>query len=592
MEKRTLIAVVLAILIMVVWYGFIAPPPKRSEDPERATPAVGGESQVEGQPDESTPFTGEGLSEGEESAEEPELAEPDAERIAADGEETVRVSQRFFEIELTNAGARALSWKLIDYTTPDGQPLELLPRYQDGESAFLSVELDDPVLSDALNEALYVVERERLFAEGEQGPGERITFEWSDGRGLSARKVLEFREDDYLVSVVLEVIDRGRVRPARLVLGPGFGAQEEAGARSNYYYDGQIAVNRAGEVTRLKRRKLGADTTVAGNFVWAGIEDQYFTALVLPPGTDDRITWRSVELTALPQPGAALDDKAPEARKEPLIAVSLPEEGGWLYIGPKKYKLLREIGFELDKAVWFSSIDWLRPIVKYLFLALLWFYDTIAGNYGLAIVLATVVLRLLLFPVNQYSMVSMKKSQLQMQRLQPKIKAIKAKYKKKDAQSRGKINQETMELYRKEGVNPMGGLTGCLPLLAQFPILIGFYNMLTVAVELRGAPFFGWIQDLSLKDPFYITPVLMGVTMFIQQKMAMSKIKDPQQLQQQRIMLFMPIMFTVICVQMPAGLVLYWFVNNLLGMGQQWLVNRQTGRLELPPPKPKKKSKA
>jgi YidC/Oxa1 family membrane protein insertase len=185
-------------------------------------------------------------------------------------------------------------------------------------------------------------------------------------------------------------------------------------------------------------------------------------------------------------------------------------------------------------------------------------------------------------------MVAMKKQQLQMQRLQPKIKAIKAKHKKKDSQSRAKINQETMELYKKEGINPAGGLSGCLPLLAQFPNLNGFYNMLTVAIELRGAPFFGWIQDLSVKDPFYITPLLMGVTMFTQQKMAMSKIKDPQQLQQQRMMLFMPIMFTVICVQMPSGLVLYWFVNNLLGMGQQYLVNRQTAKLDGPQPKPKK----
>jgi len=179
-----------------------------------------------------------------------------------------------------------------------------------------------------------------------------------------------------------------------------------------------------------------------------------------------------------------------------------------------------------------------------------------------------------------------------MQRLQPKIKAIKAKYKKKDAQSRAKINQETMELYRKEGINPMGGLSGCLPLLAQFPILIGFYNMLTVAVELRGAPFFGWIQDLSIKDPYYITPILMGVTMFTQQKMAMSKIKDPQQLQQQRMMLFMPLMFMVICVQMPSGLVLYWFVNNLLGIGQQYLVNKQTSKLTEPEPRKPKKAKA
>jgi len=142
------------------------------------------------------------------------------------------------------------------------------------------------------------------------------------------------------------------------------------------------------------------------------------------------------------------------------------------------------------------------------------------------------------------------------------------------------MNQEMMDLYKREGINPMGGVTGCLPLFAQFPILIGFYNMLTVAVELRGAPFFGWIHDLSVKDPYSISPILMGATMFWQQKLAMSKITDPQQLQQQRFMMFMPFFFTFICFKMPAGLVLYWFVNNLLGMGQQWLVNRHTMRLE------------
>jgi len=580
MEKRAIIAIVLAILIMVVWIKFVAPPPP----PPAQEPGAGSEIS-ETAPEEPLPAAG-----SEAAAENAPAgaAEPDEAPVAAESAETLRVGNRFFEVELSNAGARALSWRLRDYTTPDGQPLELLPRYEDGGSVFLTVDVDDAVINDALDEALYQVEREPLHQEGERASGERITFTWSDGRGLSARKVLEFREDDYLVRVDVEVVDRGRPRPARLVLGPGFGAQEESGARSNYYYDGQIVTNDRGLVARLSRRKQGPEGMAAGRFVWAGLEDQYFAALVLTGGDSDRVAWRTEELTPVPEPGASPDAKAPEPRGEPVLSVAVPDQGTRLYVGPKKFNLLRGMGFELQKAVWFSSYGWLRPIVKYLFLALLWIHDSIAGNYGLAIVLATMVLRLLLFPVNQYSMVSMKKSQLQMQRLQPKIKAIKAKYKKKDAQTRAKINQETMELYRKEGVNPMGGLSGCLPLLAQFPILIGFYNMLTVAVELRGAPFFGWIGDLSLKDPYYITPILMGVTMFIQQKMAMSKIKDPQQLQQQRMMLFMPLMFTVICVQMPSGLVLYWFVNNLLGMGQQWLVNRQTGRLEEPSPRPKR----
>jgi YidC/Oxa1 family membrane protein insertase len=139
------------------------------------------------------------------------------------------------------------------------------------------------------------------------------------------------------------------------------------------------------------------------------------------------------------------------------------------------------------------------------------------------------------------------------------------------------MNEEMMALYRKEGVNPMGGMSGCLPLLIQFPILIGFYNMLTVAIELRGAPFFGWIQDLTLKDPFYVTPLLMGATMFFQQKMTTTPVGDPTQ---RRIMLMMPIVFTVMFLNLPSGLVLYWFVNNLLGIGQQWLVNRHVGRVE------------
>jgi YidC/Oxa1 family membrane protein insertase len=296
---------------------------------------------------------------------------------------------------------------------------------------------------------------------------------------------------------------------------------------------------------------------------------------VIPLADRAELRWSTVELGA---ETAGEADEQPDPK--PIVALTVPAEGARLYFGPKKYTLLVELGHQLDRVVWFSSFDWLWPIVEYLFLGLVWLHDHVARDWGAAIVLATVLLRLVLFPVNQYSMVSMKKTQIQMQRLQPKIKAIRNKYKKvKDAANRNKMNQEMMELYRKEGVNPMGGLTGCLPLLAQFPILIGFYNMLTVAVELRGAPFI-WVSDLSAPDPIWVLPILMGGTMFIQQRMAMTKVKDPQQLQQQRIMLFMPIVFGIIGISMPSGLVLYWFVNNLLGIGQQWLVNRNTARLE------------
>jgi YidC/Oxa1 family membrane protein insertase len=583
--KRVLIAIVLSALILIVWFGIIAPPPK----PPQRQPAETGTSADEITEAPLDSATLDSAAEEEAASTEGEIE--DEQRVAAESEERIRVATRFFEAELSNLGGRAVSWRLTQFTTGEDQPLELLPAYTDGDSAFLAVELDDAHLARELNEALYAVERETLPTDPQRGPGERITFSYNDGRGLAAIKVLEFRDNDYLVDVSLEVIDRGRPRPAMLTLGPGFAAQEIGRGRSNYYYDGQAVINSQGQVTHFRRRKMKNDQMLGGKILWAGLEDQYFAALIVAGQGTDRAGWRNVVVTR--QPGTDQEaDEAPEPGPEPILAVSIPPDGVKLFIGPKDYKLLRASGFDMQEAVWFSSIGWLRPIVRTLFLALLWIHDNVAHNYGLAIILATVVLRLLLFPLNQYSMVNMKKQQLQMQKLQPKMKGIKAKYKKKDAKTRAAMNQEMMELYRKEGVNPAGGLTGCLPLLAQFPILIGFYNMLTVAIELRGAPFFGWIQDLSLKDPLYITPVLMGVTMFAQQKMAMSKIKDPQQLQQQRMMLFMPFMFAFICMQMPSGLVLYWFVNNVLGIGQQWLVNKQTGRLAAPAPKAKKVKKA
>jgi YidC/Oxa1 family membrane protein insertase len=581
MEKRALIAIVISFLILVGW-SYLFPPAKPPVEPPRSVEQESGASEQQPLPVETDAFPA--------APPEEELAGDDP-VMQADAEEQIQITNDVHDILLSNRGGLASSWKLLRYTTPDGHPLELLPTFEENGAGFLAIELDDMALAESFRDALYNVERESVFAEGDKGPGEKIIFSWSDGRGLKAVKTLLFREGEYVVEVGLEVTDRGRRLPARLSLGPGFAAQEPSTNKSNYYYNGQVVFNQSGEVTRLRKKRLDSIGSFSGQVRWAGLEDQYFAALIVPQDSPVQVSWRTTELTVRPPFPEGEDDEKIEAEPEPLLSVALPSGGAKLYVGPKKYTMLRATGYELEKSVWFSSYGWLRPIVKALFLALIWIHDNVAGNYGLAIILATVVLRLILFPVNQYSMVKMKKSQLQMQHLQPKIKSIKAKYKKsKDAQSRAKMNQEMMALYKQEGINPMGGMAGCLPLLAQFPILIGFYNMLTVAVELRGAPFFGWIMDLSQKDPYWITPLLMGVTMFVQQKLAMTKIKDPQQLQQQRFMMFMPFMFTFICLQMPSGLVLYWFVNNVLGIGQQWLVNRQTGRLETPARKGKAKA--
>jgi YidC/Oxa1 family membrane protein insertase len=574
-EKRLIIAIAASVLILVV-FSWLAP--KREPTPPPEQPVVSGEQLEPTEESRPTPSFDE-----EVDAEEDAEAAPPVEAemaVAAETEQEVRVDTGLIEVVLTNRGGRALTWTLQHYTTSDGAPLQMFPQFVDQQDRPMAIDLDDRSLADLLNDALYTVERKKLSSKGSLTSGERITFAWSDGRGLSAEKTYEFREGSYLVDVGVEVLDRGRRLPARLTLGPGFAAQEPSSSHSNYYYESQAAWDVATQVTRTKKGKLDPEGGFSGPTYWAGLEDQYFTSLILPHDAQARVHWRHLDLIPIPVDGEETQE-ALEPVTTPILAVSIPDGGGQIFIGPKQYDLLKGLGSNLEKAVWFSSQDWLRVIVKFLFVCLVWIHDNVTGNWGLAIVLATLVLRIALFPVNQYSMVKMKRTQMDMQRLAPKINAIKNKYKKnKDAQSRSKMNQETMELYKKEGINPMGGVTGCLPLLAQFPILIGFYNMLTVAVELRGAPFFGWIHDLSQEDPFWILPILMAVTMFAQQKLAMSKLKDPQQLQQQRMMLFMPIVFGFICLQMPSGLVLYWFANNVLGMGQQWLVNRHTGRLE------------
>lgn len=572
MEKRALLAAGLSLLVLIVWYQLFPPqvPEPTAADPQEIS------APIEAAP--TAPVERETFDPGEPAAAGPE-------RVEAASAQTFTVETAVHRVELTNVGARLVSWKLLGYEDGTGQPLELFPAFVDNETSTLAFAVDDESLTQMLRDARFAVERDSL------GGGEVVTFRFADGSGVEAMRRLTFRPDDYLVDIEQSVAIAGRVQPSRVVLGPGFAAQDTRKGRSQYYYDGRILWENGEDVERLKRKAVDEPGAAAGTLRWAGLEDQFFTALVLPLTERGEVRWSARELTevaTLPPDGSAAEPV--EAAREPRVAVSVPAEGAQLYIGPKKYDQLQELGHGLERAVnWY---DWLAGIPRFIHRGLIWIHDNVVANWGWAIILATVVLRTLLFPLNQFAMVRMKKTQLEMQRIQPKLSAIKNRFrKKKDAQSRQQMNTEMMELYRAEGINPAGGIAGCLPMLLQFPILIAFYNMLTVAVELRGAPFALWIQDLSVRDPYYITPILMGATMFLQQKLAMTKVKDPQQLQQQRIMMFMPFVFTWFCLRMPSGLVLYWFVNNVLGIGQQWLVNKQMARLEPPGPVDKSKKK-
>ncbi len=215
----------------------------------------------------------------------------------------------------------------------------------------------------------------------------------------------------------------------------------------------------------------------------------------------------------------------------------------------------------------------LYPVCTALLFALKWLFG-ICRNYGVAIILLTALIKLAFYPLTQRSMVKMKEMGEAMKKLKPQVDRIKAKYKKmpKDMTTRTKMNEEMMALYQREGINPMAQMTGCLPMLLQMPIFIALYTLLPAAIELRGAPFFWWIKDLSVADPYYITPLLMGATMIISTKMTMTTEMEGAQ----KLMIWaMPLMFVYWCLLAPAGLALYWLANSVLTIGQQYLINRQ-----------------
>jgi YidC/Oxa1 family membrane protein insertase len=293
---------------------------------------------------------------------------------------------------------------------------------------------------------------------------------------------------------------------------------------------------------------------------YIGIETLYFTALYS----------HSVEAGDANDPNRVilidqiknkLFDKTLE---EQAMIVGLPvmaKSTDKLFIGPKEYILTKKLGYGelVDFGFWsFLAV----PMLMFL----KWIYGFVQ-NYGVAILLMTLVINLIFFPLRQKSYKSMAK----MRDLQPKINAIKNKYEKykKDMEKRQQMNQEIMTLYRSEGASPTGG---CLPLLIQFPFLIAIYQMLANAIELRQAPFFLWLNDLSVKDPYLITPILMGLTMWYQNKLNPPASGGDQTMT--KMMKFMPIVFTIMFLNFPSGLVIYWMFNNILAIGQQYLIKR------------------
>jgi YidC/Oxa1 family membrane protein insertase len=316
-----------------------------------------------------------------------------------------------------------------------------------------------------------------------------------------------------------------------------------------------------GEVERLRREKVKETRAFQGPGIgFAGFADTYFLSLWRPLGGLTGVEVHPLEVAEVSEDGEESTLRVLKVLVDPGQA----EFSGELFTAPKEYGLLKRVGGGVEAVLHFGFF---HPISLFFLKALRWIYSGV-GNYGVAIILLTLGIRIVLFPLMHTSTVSMRK----MQKVQPKAKAIQEKYKKNksDPQVRAKMNQEMMALYKLEGVNPMGG---CLPILVQLPILWALYTLFAYAIELRHAPFMLWIVDLSAKDPLYVTPVLMTATMWLQQKMA-PQAGDPQQ---QRIMRMMPLIFGIMFLGFPSGLVLYWLSNNVITILQQEVTFRLMG---------------
>jgi YidC/Oxa1 family membrane protein insertase len=495
------------------------------------------------------------------SQETPTAASTPAKAAVAEAE--VVVENDLYRIVFTNRGGQAKSWILKKYKDEKGQPLDLVNQATANIGLPLSLYTYDDALRTKINTALYVATPTSQVVV----PGE-VSFEYSDGT-VDVHKTLRF-DHSYVVWLETVVTINGKPVQAYPSWPAGFGDQGTApsfaSARIDYF---------AGDkVERLAAKKVSGGNTVRGPFQWAGPQDQYFATIFLPdvPSQAAMVTFRSA--IQVPKDPAKPDPN--NLTKVEVLGAAVGDVDGTtrerIFVGPKALDVLATVhantmngqpgGPDLTHAVDFGFFS---LIARPLFLWLLWTHDHIASNWGVSIIILTVIINLALLPLRITSM----KSALKMQKLQPQMKAIQEKYKKYPLRDprRADMNAEISALYKEHGANPAGG---CLPLVIQMPFLFAFYSMLGVAIELRHAPFL-WLHDLSSPDKLFILPVLIVISTLFVQKMTPAAGMDPAQ--QRMMTIMMPLMLGFFSWSLASGLSLYWVVGNVIAIIQQYVMN-------------------
>jgi YidC/Oxa1 family membrane protein insertase len=538
MERRVFLAILLSFAVLFGYQAFFAPQPV--EPPPPAPPAAVPVPAAEPPPAVDAEPADPG-------APPPLVADAEARDIVIDTE-TVRAV-------FNTRGAVLTSWTLKHYQGADRQPLDLVPADLPGsEPRPFAILTGDPALDRRLSAALFRPSADNIVLAGRESAA--LDFEYRDASGLVARKQFIFNAGGFpYVVQVSAAIERDGATPAfQLAFGPALGTGYNT-TGSSYYYPPAAIYSDGSDVERLDAGDITRQPRYQGPFRWAGVADHYFLAALLGEGGPVDVTFKPL---TLPVPGGASDAVRTLVS---WTAEAAPDAPVNVFLGPKDFDLLKEVDGSLVRAIHFGIFAFL---VVPLLTALKWVHGYV-GNWGWSIIVLTLMINAAMAPLRHKSLVSMRK----MQKLQPEIKALQKRYEKYKMTDpeRQKMNTEMMALYRERGVNPA---SGCLPMLMTMPVLFSFYSLLSVAIELRGAPWIGWIQDLSAHDPYYITPLLMGGTMFWQQYITPST-ADPVQ---QKMMLLMPAIFMVMFLWFPSGLVLYWLFSNLWAIGQQMVTNR------------------
>jgi len=570
-SRRVLLAVVLSLAVLIAWQLLVpapepVPSPPRTEGGaasetvrrEAATAAedardAGREARLETAAGERAP----GGEAGEPTAADEAAVEP----VSAAAEERVAVETDLYRVELTNRGAQIVSFLLKDHRSHDGGPVDLVREREVGPYPFgLVTPEGEPT---ELQDALFAVER------GTDEGNPAVVFRYAGPEGVAEKRFVFRSQGLFSATVTVE-----RPRAWGLYLGPGL-RNPSAEELENRFERRDAFYATAGGLETLDAREAEGETVLPGTGLRSlGLEDTYFLTAIVPQGGVAGVqavpylmerpagggAWRFA-----PLPSELTEEQEEMGRDYALVLRPETDRLDLVaYWGAKKYDRLAAMEeYGLEETV---NLGWFGLLALPILHGLLWLHDNVVHNYGWAIVLMTLAIKVLLYPLTHKSYVSMQK----MQQLNPRMQAIRAKWRGKLRDKQGKMNfdaqrqmnEEIRQLYAEEGVNPAGG---CLPMLLQLPILFAFYQLLSTAVELRGAPWVGWIHDLSAPDPYYALPLIMGATQFIQQRMT----PMAGDAMQRRIMQMMPLIWLVFFLGFPAGLVLYWLTNNVLTIIQQ-----------------------